>query len=114
MRAVGRGLNRATLIGHLGRAPEMRYTPSGKPVTSFSIVTQYTWLSSDGRRHEDRDWFNVVAWGELAETCKDSLTRGQRVYVEGRVKTRQWVDDADENRAWAEIVAQDVVALETA
>ena len=98
MRAVGRGLNRATLIGHLGRAPEMRYT----------------WLSSDGHRHEDKDWFSVVAWGELAETCKDSLTRGQRVYVEGRVKTRQWVDDADENRAWAEIVAQDVVALETA
>lgn len=92
----------------------MRYTPSGKPVTSFSIVTQHTWLSSDGRRHEDRDWFSVVAWGELAETCKDSLTRGQLVYVEGRVKTREWVDDAEENRAWAEIVAQDVIALETA
>lgn len=105
------GLNRATLIGHLGRAPEMRYTPDGKPVTSFSIVTEYTWLSSDGRRHQDTDWFNVVAWGELAESCRQSLAAGQLVYVEGRVKTRRWVDDAGEDRAWAEVVAQDIVAL---
>lgn len=108
---MNRGLNRAMFIGHLGRAPEMRYTPSGKPVTSFSIVTDYTWQSSDGVRHEDTDWFNVVAWGELAETCKDSLVYGQLVYVEGRVKTREWVDEKDQNRAWAEIVAQNVVAL---
>jgi len=110
---VKRGLNKATLIGHLGRTPEMRYTPSGKPVTSFSIVTEYTWQSSDGQRHQDRDWFNVIAWGDLAETCKDSLAPGQLVYVEGRVKTREWVDDADQNRAWAEIVAHDVIALAT-
>jgi single-strand DNA-binding protein len=108
---VVRGLNRATLIGQLGRAPEMRYTPGGKPVTSFSIVTEYTWLSSDGQRHQDTDWFNVVAWGELAEMCRRSLTAGQLVCVQGRLKTRQWVDDARENRAWAEIVAQDVIAL---
>jgi single-strand DNA-binding protein len=91
----------------------MRYTPSGKPVTSFSIVTEYTWQSSDGQQHEDSDWFNVVAWGELAEKCKGSLESGQRIYLEGRVKTREWVDDAGQDRAWAEIVAQDVIALAT-
>lgn len=89
----------------------MRYTPDGKPVASFSIVTEYTWLSSDGRRHQDTDWFNVVAWGELAETCRECLAVGQLVYVEGRVKTRRWTDDTGEDRAWAEVVAQDIVAL---
>ena len=105
------GLNRATLIGHLGRPPEMRYTPGGKPVTSFSIITTYTWLSSDGRHHEDTDWFNVVAWGELAEECKHTLDRGQLVYVEGRMKSRQWRDASDALRSCAEIMAQGVIAL---
>ena len=107
------GLNRAMLIGHLGRAPEMRYTPTGKPVTSFSIITTYTWASSDGRHHEDTDWFNVVAWGDLAEECRRSLDKGQLIYVEGRMKTRQWVDADDLPRSCAEVVAQDVVTLES-
>jgi single-strand DNA-binding protein len=109
---VTQGLNRATLIGHLGRAPEMRYTPDGKPVTSFSVITRYTWASSDGRRHPDTDWFNVVAWGELAEECKHALGKGQLVYVEGRMKNRRWVDGNDIPCACAEIVAHDVIALE--
>ncbi|MBN1639871.1 MAG: single-stranded DNA-binding protein [Anaerolineae bacterium] len=111
---MDKGLNRAALIGHLGRSPEMRYTPSGKPVTSFSIITTHTWRSSDGDRHQDTDWFNVVAWGELAETCKRSLGKGQLVYLEGRVKNRCWRDDADAVHSCAEIVAQDVIALERA
>jgi single-strand DNA-binding protein len=114
MRTVAQGLNRATLIGHLGRAPEMRYTPTGKPVTSFSIITTYIWASSDGSRHEDTDWFNVVAWGDLAEECRRSLDKGQLIYVEGRMKTRQWVDANDQPHSCAEVVAQDVVALELA
>ena len=111
---MAQGLNRATLIGHLGRAPEMRYTPTGKPVTSFSVITTYTWASSDGSRHQDTDWFNVVAWGDLAEECKQSLDKGQLVVVEGRMKTRQWVDANDLPRSCAEVIAQDVIALETA
>ena len=110
---MAQGLNRATLIGHLGRAPEMRYTPTGKPVTSFSIVTTYTWASSDGKRHEDSDWFSVVAWGQLAEQCKLSLHKGQLVYVEGRMKTREWTDADSTPRSCAEVVAQDVFALES-
>ena len=109
---MAQGLNRATLVGHLGRAPEMRYTPTGKPVTSFSVITTYTWASSDGTQHEDTDWFNVVAWGDLAEECKQSLNKGQRVYLEGRMKTRQWIDENSLARSCAEVVAQNVIALE--
>jgi single-strand DNA-binding protein len=108
---VTQGLNRATLVGRLGRLPEMRYTPTGKPVTSFSIVTEYTWSSSDGSHHTDTDWFNVVAWGELAEVCKRSLQKGQLVYVEGRIKHRHWQDDEQTVHTCAEVVAQDVIAL---
>jgi len=108
---VTQGLNRATLVGHLGRLPEMRYTPTGKPVTSFSVVTEYTWAASDGSSHKDIDWFNVVAWGDLAEACKRSLHKGQLVYVEGRIKNRQWQDDQTYHTC-AEVVAQDVIALD--
>ena len=105
------GLNRVTLVGHLGRAPEMRYTPGGKPVTSFSIVTTYTWMSSNHELQKDTDWFNVVAWGTLAEACKQSLEEGQRVYVEGRVKTRRRNDEDNVAHSQAEVVAQDVISL---
>ena len=105
------GLNRVTLIGRLGRAPEMRYTPNGKPVTSFSIVTTHTWISSNNQVQEETDWFNIVAWGSLAEACKESLTKGQPVYVEGRMKTRRWADADEVSHSWAEVVAQSVVSL---
>jgi single-strand DNA-binding protein len=101
------------LIGHLGRAPEMRYTPEGKPVTSFSIITTHAWASSDGEQHEETDWFNVVAWGDLAEECKRSLSKGQQIYVEGRMKTRRWSDARDVSCSCAEVIAQSVIALET-
>ena len=109
---MAQGLNRVTLIGHLGRAPEMRYTPSGKPVTSFSIVTTYTCVSPE-RQREETDWFNVVAWGGLAEVCKERLVKGQRVYLEGRVKTREWEDQHDVRRSCAEVVAQNIVPLQS-
>ena len=105
------GLNRVTLIGRLGRAPEMRYTPKGKPVTSFSVVTTHTWISSNNQVQEETDWFNIVACGSLAEACKESLTKGQPVYVEGRMKTRQWADADDVAHSRAEVVAQSVVSL---
>jgi len=108
---VAQGLNRVTLIGQLGRAPEMRYTPTGKPVASFSVVITHSWISSNREQHQETDWFNVVAWGGLAEECKQRLSKGQRVYVEGRMKTRQWVDADDTPRSWAEVVAQSVIPL---
>lgn len=105
------GLNRVMLIGHLGRSPEMRYTPSGKPVTSFSIVITHSWIASGGERHEETDWFNVVAWGDLAEASKSSLEKGHQVYVEGRLKTRRWKNRSADHCSCAEVVAQQILPL---
>jgi single-strand DNA-binding protein len=105
------GLNKVMIIGYVGREPEMRYTPNGKPVTSFSVATTRRWTVSDGAQREETDWFNVVSWGSLAEMCKQSLAKGQRVYIEGRLQTRCW-DDSRGNRCYrTEIVANDMIAL---
>ncbi len=108
---MSRGLNKLMLIGHLGRDPEMRYTPSGRPVTTFSVATSRTWHSADGERHEDTEWFNVVAWGGLAEICNQHLQKGMQVYVEGRLQTRRW-EDAEGNKHFAtELVAKEMIML---
>ncbi len=108
---MSRGLNKLMIIGHLGRDPEMRYTPSGKPVTTFSVATSRTWHSADGDRHEDTEWFNVVAWGGLAEICNQHLQKGMQVYVEGRLQTRRW-EDAEGNKHFAtELVAKEMIML---
>ena len=86
---MSRGLNKVLLIGRLGRNPEMRYTPSGRPVTTFSIATSRSWNTSDGERRSETEWFNIVAWSSLAEICKQLLTKGQQVYIEGRLQTRR-------------------------
>ncbi|HET7010776.1 MAG TPA: single-stranded DNA-binding protein [Anaerolineales bacterium] len=108
---MSRGLNKVMIIGHLGREPEMRYTPTGRPVTTFSVATNRAWHSADGERHEETEWFNVVAWGSLAEICSQHLRRGQQVYVEGRLQTRRW-DDTEGNKHFAvEIVAREMIML---
>jgi single-strand DNA-binding protein len=104
-------LNRVTLIGRLGRRPEMRYTPTGKPVASFSIVMTLESAPRDKERGAETDWFNVVAWGSLAETCKQTLSKGQPVYVEGRIRTRRWQDTSHTVHSRAEIIAYRVFPL---
>lgn len=104
-------LNRVTLTGRLGRRPEMRYTPSGKPVTSFSIVTTLTDLGVDSECWDKTDWFNVVVWGVLAETCKQTLSKNQPVYIEGQIKTRHWQDTDHTLHSRAEIIAHTVFPL---
>jgi single-strand DNA-binding protein len=108
---MGRGLNKVTLIGNLGRNPEMRYTPSGKPVTSFSMASSRSWVSSDGERREETEWFNVVAWGNLAEICNQHLARGQQVYIEGRLQTRSWEDNNGQRHFRTEVVANEMIIL---
>src|SRR5258705_12642825 len=108
---MGRGLNKVMIIGHLGRDPEMRYTPGGRPVTSFSVATSRTWTSAEGERHEESEWFNVVAWGTLAEICNQYLTKGQQVYVEGRLQTRGWEDDEAKKHYRTELVASEMIVL---
>jgi len=106
-----RGLNKVMIIGHLGRDPEMRYTPSGKPVTTFTVAVSRSWNSGDGERHSETEWFNVVAWGNLAETCKQYLTKGQLVYIEGRLQTRHWDDKEGQKRSTVELVANEMTFL---
>ncbi len=108
---MARGLNKVMIIGHVGREPEMRYTPSGRPVTSFSVATSRTWTTTDGERREETEWFNVVAWGTLAEICKTHLTKGQQVYVEGRLQTRGWEDENGTKHFRTELVANEMILL---
>ena len=109
---MSRGLNKVTIIGNLGGDPEMRYTPSGKPVTSFSVAVTRGWRTSDGERKESTEWFNVVSWGNLAEICNQHLRKGSQVYIEGRLQTRSW-DDANGTRHFrTEVVANEMIILD--
>jgi len=108
---MSRGLNKVMIIGHLGRDPEMRYTPSGRPVTTFTVATSRSWNTSDGERHSETEWFNVVAWGNLAEICKQYLSKGQQVYIEGRLQTRRWDDSEGVKHVSIEIVANEMMIL---
>lgn len=108
---MSRGLNKVMIIGRLGRDPEMRYTPSGKPVTTFSVAVSRNWNTSDGERRSETEWFNIVAWGSLAEICKEYLIKGQSVYVEGRLQTRHWDDEKGNKRTSVEIVANEMIML---
>lgn len=109
---MARGLNKVMIIGNLGRDPEMRYTPSGKPVTSFSVAVSRTRSKPEGDRVEITDWFNVVAWDRLAEICSQHLTKGSMVYVEGRLETRSWEGDNGQKHYRTELVAYDVNILD--
>ena len=108
---MSRGLNKVMIIGHLGRDPEMRYTPSGRPVTTFTVATSRTWNTADGERHNETEWFNIVTWGNLAEICKQYLTKGQQVYIEGRLQTRRWEDNEGTKHTSVEIVANEMMIL---
>jgi single-strand DNA-binding protein len=108
---MSRGLNKVMIIGRLGRDPEMRYTPSGRPVTNFSVATSRNWTTSNGERRTETEWFNVVAWSNLAEICNQYLVKGQQVYIEGRLQTRHWDDDNGKRHSSVEIVANEMIML---
>lgn len=108
---MSKGLNRVQLIGWLDSNPELRHTPSGRPVVSFSVGTPRTWHTAEGEPHEETEWFNVVAWGGLAEMCSTILSEGLQVYVEGRLQTRSWEDGTGRKHFRTEVVAHDVIPL---
>ena len=110
---MSRGLNKVQIIGHLGKDPEMRYTPAGKPVTTFTVAVSRTWNSADGEKRSETEWFNVVAWGNLAEICKQYLVKGKQVYIEGHLKTRSWDDKEKEGvkHTRVEVVANEMMML---
>jgi single-strand DNA-binding protein len=106
-------LNKVMVIGYVGRDPEMRYTSSGKPVMSFSVGATRSWTSAEGERREETEWFNVVAWGNLAEICKQYLSKGRHVYVEGRLQTRSWDDQEGKKCFRTELVAREMIMLDS-
>ena len=106
-----RGLNKVMIIGRMERDPEMRYTPSGRPVTSFSVATTHSWVTPNGERHDETEWFNIVAWGSLAKICYDHLQKGRYVYIEGRLKTRSWEDSAGKRHFRTEVVAKEMIVI---
>jgi single-strand DNA-binding protein len=106
-----RGVNKVILIGNLGKDPEIRYSPSGQPVTKFSLATGSRWKDKEGQWQDRTDWHNIVAFGRMAEVCNEYLKKGRQVYIEGRIQTRSY-DDRDGNKRWiTEIIAQNVNLL---
>jgi len=105
-------LNKVTVIGNLGTDPEMRFTPGGNPVTSFRIATTRTYVTPEGERRQETEWFTVVTWSKLAETCNQFLSKGRRAYVEGRLRTHSWEGQDGQRRFRNEIVANRVIFLD--
>jgi len=106
------GLNKVMIIGNLGTDPEMRFTPNGNPVTSFRIATSRNYTSPEGERKQETEWFDVVTWNRLAETCNQFLIKGKRAYVEGRLRTRNWEGQDGQKRSRIEIIANRVLFLD--
>lgn len=104
-------LNKVTLIGHLGRDPEMKFTPSGKPVASFSVAVSNRY-QQNGEWKEETQWFNIVTWNKTAEFCNQFLSKGMLVYVEGSVKLKEWEGKDGVKKANMEITASSVKSLE--
>jgi single-strand DNA-binding protein len=109
---MARSLNKVQLIGRLGADPEMRYTGSGMPVTTFSLATNRQWTDREGNAQEETDWHNIVAWDRLAQICNEHLAKGRLVYVEGRLRTRTYEANGQKQYR-TEIVASDMLMLDS-
>ena len=107
-------LNRATIIGNLTRDPEVRQTPSNQSVCTFSVATNRNWTGQDGTKQEATEFHNVVAWGKLAEICGQYLNKGRKVYIEGRLQTRDWEGQDGVRRYRTEIVTENMIILDRA
>jgi single-strand DNA-binding protein len=104
-------LNKVSVIGNVGREPELRYTPDGTPTTKFSVASNRVWNTPDGEKREEVEWFNVVTWRDLADKCSTHITKGQKVFVEGRLQTRKWTDPQGVEKRFTDLVAYRVVIL---
>ncbi|HEX2911366.1 MAG TPA: single-stranded DNA-binding protein [Chloroflexia bacterium] len=109
---MARDLNKVMLTGRLGRDVELRVTPSGTSVATFSVASSRNVREGDGRK-EQTEWFRVVAWDRLAETCANYLKKGSRVYIEGRLQTRDWTDQQGQKRTTSEVIATDMMMLDS-
>lgn len=107
-------LNRAQIIGNVTRDPEVRTTPGGQTVCTFGIATNFTWKDAQGQKQEKVEFHNIVAWGKLGEICGQYLGRGRKVYVEGRLQTREWQAQDGARRNRTEVVAENMILLDRA
>ena len=110
---MARSLNRAQIIGNLTRDPELRYTPNGTAVCSFSIATNRNWTTDSGEKKEEVEFHRVVAWNKLAEICSQFLVKGRKVYVEGRLTTRTWNAQDGTQKSTTEIIISDMILLDS-
>ena len=110
---MARSLNRVQLIGNLTRDPELRYTPSGTAVCSFSIATNRAWTTDTGEKHEEAEFHRIVAWNKLAELCSQFLTKGRKVFLEGRLSTRSYNAQDGTAKSVTEIVISDMILLDS-
>ncbi len=108
-----RSLNKVLLIGNLTRDPELRYTPQGTAVCSFGMATNRGWTTESGEKREEAEFHRIVAWNKLAELCAQLLTKGRKVFVEGRLQTRNWVAQDGNQRTTTEIVIEDMIILDS-
>ncbi|MFL5320666.1 MAG: single-stranded DNA-binding protein [Myxococcaceae bacterium] len=99
------GVNKAIILGNLGKDPEVRFTGSGQAVCNFTIATNESWQDKNGQKQERTEWHRIVAWGKLAELCGEYLKKGRQAYVEGRIQTREWTDKENKKNYTTEIVA---------
>jgi single-strand DNA-binding protein len=110
-RGRSRGLNRVQIIGNLGRDPELRFTQDGTPVANFTVAVNESWRSRGGDQRERTEWFRVVAWNQLAEIANQYLRTGSKVFIEGRLQTREWQDREGNDRTTTELVVRDMIML---
>jgi single-strand DNA-binding protein len=104
-------LNKILLIGHLGRDPEIKYTQGGSPVATFSIATTETWNDKSGTKQTHTEWHSIIAWNRLADLAKQYLAKGRQVYIEGKIKSREWTDREGNKRKTTEVIASQMVLL---
>ncbi len=107
------GLCKAQIIGNLGGDPELRYTAAGRPFATFNMACNRTYTTAEGERREETEWFRVTAWSRLAELCTQFLSKGRRVYIEGRLSTRSWEGQDGQKRFSVEINASEMVLLDS-
>lgn len=108
-----RCLNKVMLIGNLTRDPELRYTPGGMAVVSFGMATNRVWVTKQGEKKEDAQFHRIVAWNKLAELCSQLLSKGRRVYVDGRIQYREITDSTGVKKQISEIVIEDMILLDS-
>ena len=110
---MARSLNKILLIGNLTRDPELRYTPQGTAVCTFGLATNRQWVRDSGEKKEETEFHRVVAWNKLAEICSQLLTKGRKVYVEGRLQSRSWTAQDGSQKVTVEIVINDMIILDS-